>query len=76
MVRMGEHGARTEGDGYYGWMTYFLGLEYYRAGHYDEALGMLDRVANDVVLTSLGTNIRAIVDPEARPHREGEGSPG
>ncbi len=66
MLRMGEHGARTEGDGYYHWMTFFLGLEYYRAGRYDEAQRMLDRLADDFVLTPVGTNIRAMIE-----HRNG-----
>jgi serine/threonine protein kinase len=62
MLKMGEHGASTEGDGYYWWMTFFLGLEYYRAGRYDDAERMLDRVADDTVLTRLGTNIRAMIE--------------
>jgi len=62
ILRMGEQGARTEGDGYYGWMTFYHGLEYYRAGRYDEVLRMLDRIADDVVLTTLGINIRAMTE--------------
>jgi serine/threonine protein kinase/tetratricopeptide (TPR) repeat protein len=62
MVRMGEVGAALEGDRFYGWKTMFLGLEYYRAGRFDDAVRMLDRVKDDTVLTDLALNVRAMIE--------------
>ena len=62
MVRMGEVGAAREGDGYYDWKTMFLGLEYYRAGRFDDAVRMLDRVKDIFHLTDLALNVRAMIE--------------
>jgi serine/threonine protein kinase/tetratricopeptide (TPR) repeat protein len=69
MIRMGEHAAATEGDGQYGWKTIFLGLEYYRGGRLDDAGRMLDRVADDTVMTELALNVRAMIEHK-RGHPE------